>query len=164
GVNDRVTELAGVREEDTQDIYAVIEDVQDRQTRLSQKVDVLIEEKEFHLETMLLMEQEALVSREAWAQSEALTVILVAHISFLQGQLSVALGQIQALQARDLTHADDREGAASTAVGLVFPFLVSDNHNNMSPRRSSATARAAAAAAARAAAAAATPITAANVE
>ncbi|GJW41149.1 hypothetical protein Tco_0066994 [Tanacetum coccineum] len=64
------------------------------------------------------------------------------------GQMSAVLGQIQALQARDQTHADEREGAASTAVGLVFSFLISDNHNNMPPRRSSATARAATAAAA----------------
>ncbi|GJX90968.1 hypothetical protein Tco_0344294 [Tanacetum coccineum] len=75
-----------------------------------------------------------------------------------EGQLSVALGQIQALQARGQTHVDDREGAASTAVGLVFSFLVSDNHNNMLLRRSSATARAVATAAARAAVAAATPM------
>ncbi|GKA92818.1 hypothetical protein Tco_0814743 [Tanacetum coccineum] len=34
GVNDRVTELAAVQEQDTQDIYAVIEDTQDRQTRI----------------------------------------------------------------------------------------------------------------------------------
>ncbi|GKD28172.1 hypothetical protein Tco_1234386, partial [Tanacetum coccineum] len=33
-----------------------------------------------------------------------------------------------ALQARGQTHADDHEGAASTAVGLVFSFLVLDNH------------------------------------
>ncbi|GKB10888.1 hypothetical protein Tco_0844811 [Tanacetum coccineum] len=143
GVNARVTELAEVQEEDTQDIYAVIEDAQDRQTRLSQRVDVLIEDREFHQETVLLMEQEALVSREAWAQSvglslavhqelqayrthtqiqdhriasqEALTATLVAQVSFLQGQLSAALGQIQALQARDSTHADDPEGADSCA-------------------------------------------------
>ncbi|GKD72859.1 hypothetical protein Tco_1331141, partial [Tanacetum coccineum] len=63
------------------------------------------------------------------------------------GQLSAALGQIQALQARDQTHADDPEGAAST--------------NNMSQRRSSATARAAATAAADAAA---TPMAAAAVK
>ncbi|GKD42018.1 hypothetical protein Tco_1266663 [Tanacetum coccineum] len=36
-------------------------------------------------------------------------------VSSLQGQLSVALGQIQALQARDQTHADDYEGASSSA-------------------------------------------------
>ncbi|GJT26351.1 hypothetical protein Tco_0906626 [Tanacetum coccineum] len=111
GVNDRVTELARVQEEDTQDIYAVIEDVQDRQTLLSQRVDVLVEDKEFHQETVLLMEQEALVSQDAWAQlvglssavhqelqvyrthtqiqdhriasQEALTATLVARISFL---------------------------------------------------------------------------------
>ncbi|GJZ69529.1 hypothetical protein Tco_0633079, partial [Tanacetum coccineum] len=53
---------------------------------------------------------------------------------------------------------DAPEGTASTAVGLVFSFLVSDNHNNMPPRRSSATARATAAVAA------ATPMTAAIVE
>ncbi|GJT44619.1 putative reverse transcriptase domain-containing protein [Tanacetum coccineum] len=77
--------------------------------------------------------------------------------------LSAALGQIQALQARGQTHADDRESAASTAVGLVFSFLISDNHNNMPLRRSSATARAAAIAA-RAVVAAAAPMTAAVVE
>ncbi|GKF41593.1 hypothetical protein Tco_0124935 [Tanacetum coccineum] len=135
---------------------------------------------------MLLIEQETLVSREAWAHSvglslavhyelqayrthtqiqdhriasqEALTVTLVAHVSFLQGQLSAALGQIQALQDRDPTHADDPEGAdsSSLAVGFVLLFLVSDNHNNMPTRRSSTTARAAAAAA--------TPMIAAAVE
>ncbi|GJX91480.1 hypothetical protein Tco_0344806, partial [Tanacetum coccineum] len=104
-------------EQDTRDIYDVIEDTQDRQTQLFHRVDGLV--------------------------------------SSLQGQLSAASGQIQALQTRDQTHADDHEGAASTTVGLVFSFLVSDNHNNMPPRRSSATARAAAAA---------TPMTAAAVE
>ncbi|GKD17896.1 hypothetical protein Tco_1207054, partial [Tanacetum coccineum] len=34
GVNARVTELTTVQEQDTQDVYAVIEDTQDRQTRL----------------------------------------------------------------------------------------------------------------------------------
>nr|GEV22024.1 hypothetical protein [Tanacetum cinerariifolium]GEV25441.1 hypothetical protein [Tanacetum cinerariifolium] len=162
GVNDRVTELAKVHEEDTQDIYAMIEDAQDIHTRLSQTVDVLIEDREFHHETVLLMEKEALVSREALTQSvglsttvhqelqayrthihiqdhriasqEALIVTLVAHVSFLQGQLSVALGQIHALQARDLTHADDLEGADS--------FMLSNHYNNMPPKRTSATARA----------------------
>ncbi|GKE81010.1 hypothetical protein Tco_1551010, partial [Tanacetum coccineum] len=38
GVNTRVTELAVMQEQDTQDIYAVIEDAQDRQTRIFQSV------------------------------------------------------------------------------------------------------------------------------
>ncbi|GJW87588.1 hypothetical protein Tco_0162928 [Tanacetum coccineum] len=85
------------------------------------------------------------------ASQESLMTTLITHVSSLQGQLSAALGQIQALQARGQTHADDREGAASTT-------------NNMPPRRSSATARAAATATARAAAAAATPMTVASVK
>nr|GEV33403.1 reverse transcriptase domain-containing protein [Tanacetum cinerariifolium] len=60
GVNARVTELAEVHEEDTQSIYVVIEDAQDIHTFLSQTVDVLIEDREFHQATVLLIEQEAL--------------------------------------------------------------------------------------------------------
>ncbi|GJU49435.1 putative reverse transcriptase domain-containing protein [Tanacetum coccineum] len=146
GVNARVTELAAVQEQDTQDVYAVIEDTQDRQTRLFQSVDGLVEDRHFHYETARLLDREALISREALAHSVGLS----SAVSSLQGQLSAALRQIQALQARDQTHADDQESAASTVVGF----------NNMPPRRSSATARAAATAVARAAAAAATPMTA----
>ncbi|GKB12645.1 hypothetical protein Tco_0846568 [Tanacetum coccineum] len=39
GVNARVTELTAVQEQDTQDIYAVIEDTQDRQTQIYQSVE-----------------------------------------------------------------------------------------------------------------------------
>ncbi|GJY11722.1 hypothetical protein Tco_0381031 [Tanacetum coccineum] len=39
GVNTRVTELTAVQEQDTQEIYAVIEDTQDRQTRIYQTVE-----------------------------------------------------------------------------------------------------------------------------
>ncbi|GKC66718.1 hypothetical protein Tco_1099316 [Tanacetum coccineum] len=84
------------------------------------------------------------------SSQESLMTTLIAHVSSLQGQLSVALGQIQALQARDQTHVDNLESA--------------DNHNNMPPRRSSATTRAAATAATRAAAAAATQMIVAAIE
>ncbi|GKC03618.1 reverse transcriptase domain-containing protein, partial [Tanacetum coccineum] len=145
GVNARVTELAEVQEEDTQDIYAVIVDAQDRQTRLSQRVDVLIEDKAFHQETVLLMKHEALVSREAWAQSvglslavhqelqayrthtqiqdyriashESLTATLVAHILFLQGQLSAALGQIQPTKYYGFTNGHG-DGSHNSGTGI----------------------------------------------
>ncbi|GKD36453.1 hypothetical protein Tco_1251962 [Tanacetum coccineum] len=87
GVNNRVTELAAVQEQDTQDIYAVIEDTQTH----TQMHDYRI------------------------ASQESLTATLIAHVSSLQRQLLAALGQIQALQARDQTHAGDREGAGSSA-------------------------------------------------
>ncbi|GJV18237.1 putative reverse transcriptase domain-containing protein [Tanacetum coccineum] len=137
-------------EQDTQDVYAVIEDTQDRQTQLFQSVDGLVEDRHFHYETARLLDQEALVSREDWAHSVGLNSAvhyeLQAYRTHTQMQDYPALGQIQALQARDQNHADDHEGAAST--------------NNMPPRRSSATARAAATAAA----AVATPITAAAIK
>ncbi|GKD74045.1 hypothetical protein Tco_1332327, partial [Tanacetum coccineum] len=82
---------------------AVEEDIQ---SQLLQRVDVLIEDRQFHQETSLLLDQEALASREAWAHSVGLSSA---------GQLSAALGQIQALQARDQTHADDPKGADSSA-------------------------------------------------
>ncbi|GJT47386.1 hypothetical protein Tco_0956101 [Tanacetum coccineum] len=135
--------IRDVWEQDTQDVYAMIEDTQDRQTQLFQRVDGLVEDGQFHYETARLLDQEALVSREAWAHSvglslavhykmqayrthiqmrdfriasqESLVTTLITHVSSLQGQLSAALGQIQALQARGQTHADDREGAGISA-------------------------------------------------
>ncbi|GJY49812.1 reverse transcriptase domain-containing protein, partial [Tanacetum coccineum] len=132
GVNARVTELAAVQEQDTQDIYAVIEDV-----GLSSTVHYELQAYRTHTQ----MQDYRIASHES------LTATLIAQVSLLHGQLSAALGQIQALQARDQTHVDDPEGAASTA-------------NNMPPRRTSAATARAAAAAARAAA----PMTAAAVE
>ncbi|GJY96701.1 hypothetical protein Tco_0513611 [Tanacetum coccineum] len=168
GVNARVTELAAVQEQDTQDVYVVIEDTFDRQTQLFQRVDGLVEDGQFYYETARLLDQEALVSREAWAYSVGLSSAvhyeLQAYRTHTQmHDFRIASQESLALQARGQTYADDREGAASTTVGLVFSFLVSDNHNNMPPRRSSATARAAATAA-RAAVVAAAPMTAAAFE
>ncbi|GJZ67257.1 putative reverse transcriptase domain-containing protein [Tanacetum coccineum] len=56
------------------DIYAVIEDTQDRQTQLFQRVDGLVKDRQFHYETARLLDQEALVSREAWAHSVGLSL------------------------------------------------------------------------------------------
>nr|GEU99027.1 hypothetical protein [Tanacetum cinerariifolium] len=90
-----------------------LEEVNARVTEIVERVNVLTKDREFHQETVFMMEQEALVSREAW---------------------HTALRQIQALQARDPTHAYDPEGIDSCA------------QNNMPPKRTSATARAATAA------------------
>ncbi|GKA69303.1 putative reverse transcriptase domain-containing protein [Tanacetum coccineum] len=73
GVNTRVTELVAVQEQDTHDIYAVIEDGQDRQTQLFQRVGGLVKDRQFHYETARLLDQEDHVSREAWAHSVGLS-------------------------------------------------------------------------------------------
>nr|GEV67823.1 hypothetical protein [Tanacetum cinerariifolium] len=70
-VNARVTELAETHKRDTQDLYAHLENAQDSQARLSGKVDILIEDRQFHQQ-----------------------------VSSLQSQLIAALDLIQALQLK----------------------------------------------------------------
>ncbi|GJS84175.1 hypothetical protein Tco_0750716 [Tanacetum coccineum] len=143
GVNTRVTELAAVQEQDTQDIYAVIEDTQDRQTQIHQTVEALVDDRQYHYETARLLDQEALVSREAWAHSMGLSsavhyelqgyrthtwmqdhrinaqesqiAALTAQVSSLQGHLATALGEIRALQAREQARAGAPEGTGSSS-------------------------------------------------
>nr|GFB82087.1 hypothetical protein [Tanacetum cinerariifolium] len=65
GVNTRVTELVAVQEQDTQDIYGVMEDTQGRQTEIFQRVEALVDDSQYHYETGRLVDQEARCSREA---------------------------------------------------------------------------------------------------
>ncbi|GKE13524.1 hypothetical protein Tco_1417075 [Tanacetum coccineum] len=46
---------------------------EDRKTQLFQRVDGLVEDRQFYYETTRLLDQEALVSREAWAHSVGLS-------------------------------------------------------------------------------------------
>ncbi|GKE03284.1 hypothetical protein Tco_1395302 [Tanacetum coccineum] len=110
GVNARVTELAETHERDTQDLYAHLEDAQDNRARLSGRaiscsVVVHYELQAYRAHTQI---QDLRIS---W--QETLTVTLVAQVSSLKSQLIAALGQIQALQARDPAHVDDPEDADS---------------------------------------------------
>nr|GFB26569.1 hypothetical protein [Tanacetum cinerariifolium] len=79
-VNTRVTELAELHEHDTQDLYALLEDDQDSRTRISQRVttdsqrlDLLMEDRIAHQETILIREEETYATREAWAHSIGLS-------------------------------------------------------------------------------------------
>nr|GFB42113.1 hypothetical protein [Tanacetum cinerariifolium] len=72
-VNTRVTELAAVQEQDTQDIYGVMEDAQGRQRKIFQRVEALVYDSQNHYETGRLVDQEARCSREAWAHSIGLS-------------------------------------------------------------------------------------------
>ncbi|GJR91015.1 hypothetical protein Tco_0215026 [Tanacetum coccineum] len=78
-VNTRVIELAELHEHDTQDLYALLEDAQDSRTRISQRVtmdsqrvNLLMEDKIAHQETILIVEEEVYASKEAWAHSVGL--------------------------------------------------------------------------------------------
>ncbi|GKE81788.1 hypothetical protein Tco_1551788, partial [Tanacetum coccineum] len=68
-VNTRVTELAELHEHDIQDLYALLEDAQESRTRISQRVtidsqrvDLLMEDRIAHQETILIVEGEAYAS------------------------------------------------------------------------------------------------------
>ncbi|GJZ13453.1 hypothetical protein Tco_0548683, partial [Tanacetum coccineum] len=72
-VNTRVIELAELHEHDTQDLYALLEDAQDSRTRISQRVtmdsqrvDLLMGDRIAHQETILIVEEDAYASREAY--------------------------------------------------------------------------------------------------
>nr|GFA36458.1 hypothetical protein [Tanacetum cinerariifolium] len=75
-VNTRVTELVELHEHNTQDLFALLEDDEDSRTRIShrvtidsKRVDLLMKDRIAHQETILIVEEEAYASREAWAHS-----------------------------------------------------------------------------------------------
>ncbi|GJS48198.1 hypothetical protein Tco_0598319, partial [Tanacetum coccineum] len=98
-VNTRVTELVELYEHDTQDLYALLEDAQDSRTRISQRVtmdsqwvDLLMEDRIAHQETVLIVEEEAYASQEAWAHaiglSQAVHYELQTHLEQVYGHES----------------------------------------------------------------------------
>ncbi|GKF08016.1 hypothetical protein Tco_0042240, partial [Tanacetum coccineum] len=109
GVNARVTELAIVQEHDTHDVYAVIEDTQDRQTQLFQRVNRLVEDGQFHYEAARLLDQEALnnmpprrssataaATRAAAAAAAPMTVAAIEQL--IEARVFVALANHETLR------------------------------------------------------------------
>nr|GEZ21352.1 hypothetical protein [Tanacetum cinerariifolium] len=156
GVNTRVTELAAVQE---QDIYAVMEDAQRRQMEMFQRVETLVDDSRYHYETGRLVDQEARCSREAWAHSIGLSLVvhfelqeymthtwvqdqhihaqdtliatLTTQLSSLQGHLVTALGEIQPLQAREQARAGTPEGVGSSTVERYIGGLPDSIHESV---------------------------------
>ncbi|GJY76560.1 putative reverse transcriptase domain-containing protein [Tanacetum coccineum] len=116
GVNTRVIELATVQEQDTQDIYAVIGDTQDRQTQIYQRVETLGDDSQYHYETARLLDQEALVSREAWGRSIEVSYMARSEIMALR---SVVMGQQAEQLVQTLTLMQSLQGHVTTLQGQV---------------------------------------------
>ncbi|GJY96856.1 putative reverse transcriptase domain-containing protein [Tanacetum coccineum] len=134
-----VTDLVTTVRQDMDEIYVRFEDSQDDRALLRGQVNMLRRDRHYHLNTAMLVESEARVSREAWAQSmgcsrvvhdelqayqthaqiqdtrisllEALVTILVSQTTSLQTQLIAALGRIDTLEAGEPAHTDDPEDA-----------------------------------------------------
>ncbi|GKC35699.1 reverse transcriptase domain-containing protein, partial [Tanacetum coccineum] len=107
GVNTRVTELAAVQEKDTQDIYAMIEDTQDRQTQIYQRVKTLVDDRQYHYETIRLLDQEALVSQEAWGRSIEVSYMARSEIMALRSIGMNQQAKMAALQTADHARQED---------------------------------------------------------
>nr|GFC77254.1 hypothetical protein [Tanacetum cinerariifolium] len=76
-----------------------------RQTEMFQRVETLVDDSRYHYETGRLVDQEARCSQEAWAYS----IVLSSAV-----HLVTALGEIQALQAREQARTSTPEGAGSS--------------------------------------------------
>ncbi|GKF51817.1 hypothetical protein Tco_0148284 [Tanacetum coccineum] len=69
GVNQRVTELVTTVDQEDKIIYSQLDDARHDRALLRARVNMLYRDRPFHKRTALLMEEEARVSRAAWAQS-----------------------------------------------------------------------------------------------
>nr|GEV56957.1 putative reverse transcriptase domain-containing protein [Tanacetum cinerariifolium] len=110
-VNTRVTELAKLHEHDTHNLYALLEDARDSRTRISQRVttdsqqvDLLMEDKIAHHETILIVEEEAYAAREAWAYSIILS-------QMVHSKLQTHREQMQQTEMAELRETDCRRQA-----------------------------------------------------
>ncbi|GJZ15022.1 hypothetical protein Tco_0550699 [Tanacetum coccineum] len=106
-VNTRVTELAELHEHDTQDLYALLKDAQEGRTRISQRVtidsqrvDLLIEDKIAHQETMQIVKEEAYASREAWAHAIGLSQAVYSELQTYHEQAELLAHREQQTRAR----------------------------------------------------------------
>ncbi|GJU44674.1 hypothetical protein Tco_1201940, partial [Tanacetum coccineum] len=102
GVNTRVTELAAVQEQDTQDIYT------------------------YHYETTRLLDQEALVSREAWGRSIEVSYMARSDIMALRSIVMSQQAVISQLQAADhrsqIVTSEILQGEVTALQGQQGPF------------------------------------------
>ncbi|GJZ52794.1 hypothetical protein Tco_0607679 [Tanacetum coccineum] len=106
-VNTRVTKLAELHEHDTQDLYALLEDAQEGRTRISQRVtidsqrvDLLMEDRIAHQETILIVEEEAYASREAWAHAIGLSQAVHSELQTHREQVYAHESQLHAHQTQ----------------------------------------------------------------
>nr|GEW93941.1 hypothetical protein [Tanacetum cinerariifolium] len=119
-VNTRVTELVELHEHDTHDLYALLKDAQDSRTRISQRVttdsqqvDLLMEDRIAHQETILIMDEEAYAPREAWAHSIGLS-------QATQHQVHETRFQMQQTEMAELQEIDRRHQAQMVEILRVM--------------------------------------------
>nr|GFA03414.1 reverse transcriptase domain-containing protein [Tanacetum cinerariifolium] len=99
GIRDTWIDPRDVAEEEA---LTTLEGVNTRVTELAAVVEALVDDSQYYYEIGRLVDQEAIVSREAWAHSIGLSSA---------GHLAMALGEIRALQTREQARTSAPEGA-----------------------------------------------------
>ncbi|GKE60336.1 hypothetical protein Tco_1510703 [Tanacetum coccineum] len=66
GVSQRVTDLSTTLTQDTHDIYVRLEDAQDDRALYRGRVNTLFRDRRYHLRIVVLVENEARCTRQAW--------------------------------------------------------------------------------------------------
>ncbi|GJS84626.1 hypothetical protein Tco_0751167 [Tanacetum coccineum] len=132
GVNARVTELAETHERHNQDLYAHLEDVQDSRAYLSGRVDILLKDRQFHQQTFMLMEDEALFAGDIDSNLGCSGFITIEPTDSNSRSDSGTTGERSSTLLWVIF-------LASTAIGLVFSFISVSNYHKMAPRRGTRT-------------------------
>nr|GFC39324.1 hypothetical protein [Tanacetum cinerariifolium] len=115
GVNERVTELDSTVRQRTDEFEVRFEDAQFDRALLRARVNTLYRDRPDYRRTAMIMDREAMYSREAWAFSmdrssaiaayvrtlETQVAALITQTTSLQTQLTTTLGRIEVLEARD---------------------------------------------------------------
>nr|GEV74640.1 putative reverse transcriptase domain-containing protein [Tanacetum cinerariifolium] len=135
GVNERVTELVTTVRQRTDEFETRFEDAQFDRALLRAQVNTLFRDRRDHRHTAMLMDREAMYSREAWAFSmdgssaiaahvrtlETHVVALITQTTSLQTQLTTTLGRIEVLEARD---PEPQKGPAEAGSSWTFVYLL----------------------------------------
>ncbi|GKB41023.1 hypothetical protein Tco_0885965 [Tanacetum coccineum] len=116
GVDQRVTELDTTVRQRTEEFQVRFEEAYDDRAYLRARVNTLFRDRPYHHHTALALDREVVYARIAWTGSEERSAAIEAHVrtleaqvatliaqtTSLQTQLTIALGRIETLEARDL--------------------------------------------------------------
>ncbi|GJR26904.1 putative reverse transcriptase domain-containing protein [Tanacetum coccineum] len=110
-----VTELAAVQEQDTQDIYAIIEDTQDRQTQVFQSVEALVDDRQYHYETARLLDAQNNMLLKRTSAAAAAPMIAAAVEQLIVERVFAALANHETLRNNTNGHGD---GSHNSGMGI----------------------------------------------
>nr|GEU51546.1 putative reverse transcriptase domain-containing protein [Tanacetum cinerariifolium] len=115
GVNERVTELDTIVRQRTDEFEIRFEDAQYDRALLRARVNTLFRDRPDHRRTSMLMDREAMYSREAWAFSMDMSLAIAAHVRTLETQALIDRGVAAVLAEHDANRS--RNGDNSNDLG-----------------------------------------------